>query len=74
LNWDISSSDSASASIIEGMGDLSLDNTDTLEEVEDKEEEEEEDTIERAERLQRLHAKVNRDVMKRFKVFIYNDF
>ncbi|KAJ2062775.1 hypothetical protein GGI17_002163 [Coemansia sp. S146] len=71
-NWDISSSDSVSANIVEGMGDLSLDNTDTLEKVE--EEEEEEDAIERAERLQRLHAKVNRDVMKRFKVFIYNDF
>ncbi|KAJ2876040.1 hypothetical protein GGH93_001068 [Coemansia aciculifera] len=63
-NWDISSSDSASASIIEGMGDLSLDNAGTLEE--DK------DTIRRAEWLQCLHASYNKNAMKRFSDYIYD--
>ncbi|KAJ2040104.1 hypothetical protein GGI03_002681 [Coemansia sp. RSA 2337] len=71
-SWATSTSDAASASIVEGMDDLSLDNAGTLEEEEY--EEEVEDAIERAERLQRLHTKVNRDVMRRFSVFVENDF
>ncbi|KAJ2060050.1 hypothetical protein GGI17_003986 [Coemansia sp. S146] len=61
-NWATSSSDSAS--IVDGMGDLSLDNAGTLEE--DK------DTIRRAEWLQCLHASYNKNAMKRFRDYMYN--
>ncbi|KAJ2060356.1 hypothetical protein GGI17_003805 [Coemansia sp. S146] len=61
-NWDISSSDSASTNIVEGMSDLSLDNTGTLEEDKEK------SATERADILQRLHATCNRNVAKRFRI------
>ncbi|KAJ2054654.1 hypothetical protein GGI08_004482 [Coemansia sp. S2] len=69
-NWATSSSDTTSASIVEGMNDLSLDNVGTLEEEEY--EEDVEDAIERTEWLQCLHANYNRDVMKRFSVYMYD--
>ncbi|KAJ2826948.1 hypothetical protein GGI24_002779 [Coemansia furcata] len=72
-DWFITSSDSVSASVVEGMGELSLDNAGTPEEDDDDEESEEEDAAERAERLQRMHAKCNRDVARRFSIYVMDD-
>ncbi|KAJ2733549.1 hypothetical protein IW152_003015 [Coemansia sp. BCRC 34962] len=66
-NWAVPLNDTALASVAEGMGGLSLDSAGT------SEVDEGDDAVERAEHLRRLHAKCNRDVMKRFSVCAYED-
>ncbi|KAJ1821635.1 hypothetical protein LPJ60_002499 [Coemansia sp. RSA 2675] len=66
-DWVAPSNGSPLASVAEGMDYLSLDGKGTFKV------DEEDDAFDRADHLRHLHAKCNRDVMRRFSVCAYED-